>query len=289
MKSIAIPIILVAFMFNAAPGLSQNVAGGSGIDPQEEAALMARSKQTTQFFRRFNGEEDKKGRKLRPDQRKYRSQKLRREYIEHAFDNVKFTESSETKLKFTEYVLSTKNPQYLDIYQPNWYAQVNAVFETPSGEETISLVLKREQENGGWKWVLVNVFYAAYSDAFEERPEGEMRKFLQPLSHEIAFMDLRKILAPEKERKHDYAYNSYQPDYLSLFFYDLELGALKFKYVKNLSLHVMQVDGWFFTLKHFERSGFNAGWLIAELQEVSNRDKNSLLNYFDPNLKIGKN
>lgn len=60
----------------------------------------------------------------------------------------------------------------------------------------------------------------------------------------------------------------YSPDYLSMFFYELNKGIVQFKNVQNLKYHIYSVEGWYFTVEEYKRSGVNSGWLISYLERV---------------------
>jgi len=50
-------------------------------DMDDESRLYAESKQVNQFFRRFNGEEDEKGKRFYPGDKLFRTAKLRKKYL----------------------------------------------------------------------------------------------------------------------------------------------------------------------------------------------------------------
>ena len=56
--------------------------------------MYAETKQVSQFFRRFNGEEDRKGKILYENSKDYRSEKNRHIYIPYLLDQSKFNSGS---------------------------------------------------------------------------------------------------------------------------------------------------------------------------------------------------
>jgi hypothetical protein len=79
-----------------------------------------------------------------------------------------------------------------------------------------------------------------------------------------------------------YASKAFQPDYLSLFFYEVKKGTLKFKSVDNLKFHIFQINNWYFEVSWFNRSGKNTGWLISNLMYVTEKEKEHLLKFYQP-------
>jgi hypothetical protein len=64
-----------------------------------------------------------------------------------------------------------------------------------------------------------------------------------------------------------YASKEYQPDNLTLFFYLVNAGAMKFEYVNEVIYHITDIPGWSMKVKEFNRNELNSGWLISDLSE----------------------
>ncbi len=79
-----------------------------------------------------------------------------------------------------------------------------------------------------------------------------------------------------------YASNEYTPDYLTLFFYEIKQGNLKFDHVESVKFHVLQIDNWYFEVSWFNRSGYNSGWLISNLIYLKAPEKETLLKIYQP-------
>ena len=60
------------------------------------------------------------------------------------------------------------------------------------------------------------------------------------MSHELDFMNLHKALE-RPERIQYYASTEYQPDFLTLFFYQTKIGQLKFKQINDVKFHFFQI------------------------------------------------
>jgi hypothetical protein len=137
--------------------------------------------------------------------------------------------------------------------------------------------LELEKENLGIKWVINNVYFYPFSKLFYTDSTA-MAKFLHPMSHEIDFMNLIKVFR-EPETVEYYFDEDFKPDFKTLFLYEIKNGDLKFETIENVSFHFFQLNGWYFQLKEFNRTGFNTGWLISNLSKIPEDEKDMLLKY----------
>jgi hypothetical protein len=254
--------------------LSQKI---SNIYQDEEAALVASTKQVNQFIRRFNGEEDFKGNRLYPKDSKYRDISLRKTYLGNLI-NQENNSIKQLTQEFIQDVNSSSKPKYFDFYGPNWFAEVSAKFLYNGKEQDVLLFLKIEEENSGYKWSIIGAYAGFLDEEFKASPPTDV-KFIHPMSHEIDFMSLRKVF--KNNTKIDYyATKEYSPDYLTLFFYLVKKGNLVFQDVDDLKFHIFQIENWYFELQFFNRKGDNTGWLISNLLKVPEKEKASLIKSF---------
>lgn len=238
---------------------------------EEEEILNAKTKQIGQFFKRFNHEEDEKGKRLYPGDRKYRNEKARKKFIELLFDNQSTSISYGLRNEFVSQVTNKHEPCFLSFHGGSWYAEVSADFTHFGDKVNILLFLKLEKENDGHKWVLSNIYYDYFSSYFDKEVDG-IAPFLHPLSHELDFMNLRKAFENLDVIQY-FAHKDYRPDYLSLFFYEIKKSNLKFEGVRNVKFHILQIDNWYFELEEFNRYDHNSGWLISNLMKITEKDK----------------
>ncbi|MCK5538922.1 MAG: hypothetical protein KAI79_19005, partial [Bacteroidales bacterium] len=103
-------------------------------------------------------------------------------------------------------------------------------------------------------------------------------KFIHPKSHELDFMNLRKIFA-EENNPMQYATKDFEPDFLSIFIYEYNMGYWKFQEVSRTWFHIWQIKNWYFTLEYKNRNELNSGWLISNLIDITKIPKNELENY----------
>lgn len=243
----------------------------------EEASLYAQTKQVNQFFRRFNGEEHASGRRFRESEPDYRNVTVRKRYLQMIFDLESPTIEKEQRKTFIENVTDTDHPVFLNFHNGEWFAEVTTRFLYYGNPGKVTLYLKLEEENEGYKWVITHVFFKPFHDLFSREDDGKMR-FLHPLSHELDFMNLIRVFR-EKETVAQYTAREFKPDYLSVFLYELKRGNLIFQNVLSVKFHFFQVPGWYFELSEINRKGPNSGWLITGLIGITETEKDMLLKY----------
>lgn len=242
-----------------------------------EKFLYAETKQVNQFLRRFNAEESEEGVKLLPDDKQYHNQSLRKQFLPLIFDNFTSDYPDDLKKKFVKDVLDNREPQYLNFRSDGWFAEVTASVSYKGKEENVVLFLKVEEENLGYKWVFEKVYFEPFVEVFDIDTTLSS-VFLHPMSHEIDFMNLQRAFQ-NKEEIEEYTYKYYQPDFLSLFLFEIKQSNLQFKNVKDVKFHFFQIDDWYFEISEFNRSGYNKGWLISNLVKVPEDQKDILRNY----------
>ncbi|PLX04212.1 MAG: hypothetical protein C0595_04390, partial [Marinilabiliales bacterium] len=174
-------------------------------------------------------------------------------------------------------VTNPKNPVYLNFLDKNWYAEVSATFLADGEEVSLIIYLRLQEENLGSKWIISNVYYSYFPHLFPKADTLEKAKyFLHPQSHELDFMNLHKALDNPKHIEY-YASNDYRPDYLTLFFYQMKKGNLKFKEINSVKFHFLQIKNWYFELSYFNRNDNNSGWLISNLIYIEESKKGELI------------
>ncbi len=240
----------------------------------DETDLYAATKQVNQFLRRFNGEEDSRGRRYLPNNKNYRNPTLRSKYIKILFDNKQKDIPSDLKKQFLANVNDQGSPKYLDLHGGSWFAAVSTTFSYEGKEEKLKLFLRLQEEPVGSKWVIYKAYFEPYKEYFAI-DTADRDKFIHPMSHELDFMNLRKIF-DKPEITVAYTNEGFHPDYLSLMLYEIRQDKLKFKTVNQVKFHFFQLDQWYFELSEFNRSGSNSGWLISNLLNVSDHQKDQL-------------
>jgi hypothetical protein len=240
---------------------------------EDESRLYAETKQVNQFFRRFNGEESEKGDRYFSKDKQYRNPKLRKKYLAGLFDLENTAMSRELMAQFAREVVD-KN-LFLDFHGGGWFSEVHATFIMNGKEQAITLFMELEKHMAGKRWV-INHVYGEMFEPFFQRDTTKVGQFLHPLSHELAFMNLRKAFN-NPDSASQFVVKRFRPDHLTLFLYEMKKGNLKFKSVEDLKFHFFQINGWYFELSNFNRPGYNTGWLVSNLMRINNDSEKELL------------
>lgn len=247
----------------------------------DETELYAMTKQMGQFMRRFNYEEDQFGEKLNPKDPKYRSNEMRRKSLPILFDQQKYGTQTDLQRYFIEDVTKSDST-FMTFLGGRWYSEVSCTFRYNGKEAKVVLFLAIEKEGLGSKWVLTNVYFSEFNKRF---PIGEIaereKHFLHPMSHELDFMNIYKAFQNPEVIEY-YASKDFQPDYLTLFFYEIKQGKLVFQHVDSVKFHVLQIKDWYFEVSWFNRSGLNSGWLMSNVLYMPEKEKNNLIKFYQP-------
>jgi hypothetical protein len=244
----------------------------------DESKLYAESKQVNQFFRRFNGEEDDKGKRFYPGEKPYRNAKLRKKYLGILFDESNAGISPSLKVEFAKNILDKSDKAVLDFHGFEWFAQVNSTFTVNGKDQSVVLFMELEKDHLGSKWVISRARADMY-DTYFMRDTTKIGRFLHPMSHELDFMNLRRAFATG-DSVTQFTVKRFSPDHLSLLLYELKRGNAKFKSVESVKFHFFQIDGWYFEVADFNRSGYNTGWLISNLVKYNTATEKDLLHKF---------
>ncbi len=271
-------IFILAFTISIVWPVAGQTIGDFKMD---ETELYAMTKQMGQFMRRFNYEEDQFGEKLNPKDPRYRSNEMRRKSLPILFDQQKYGTQTDLQRYFIEDV-TKDDSTYMTFLGGRWYSEVSTTFRYNGKLVNISLILAVEKEGLGSKWVLTNVYFSEFNKLF---PNGEMaereKHFLHPMSHELDFMNIYKAFQNPEVIEY-YASKEFQPNYLTLFFYEIKQGKLVFQHVDSVKFHVFQIKDWYFEVSWFNRSGMNSGWLMSNVIYMPEKEKTNLIKFYQP-------
>ena len=258
------------------------VAGQTiGDFKMDETELYAMTKQMGQFMRRFNYEEDQFGEHLNPQDPNYHSSEMRRKSLPILFDQEKYGTQTDLQRYFIEDV-TKGDSTFMTFLGGRWFSEVSCTFKYYGKEVNVMLILAVEKDGLGSKWVLTNVYFSEFNMLF---PKGEIaereKHFLHPMSHELDFMNIYKAFQNPEVIDY-YASKEYQPDYLTLFFYEIKQGKMVFQHVDAVKFHVFQIKDWYFEVSWFNRSGLNSGWLMSNVVYMPEKEKNNLIKFYQP-------
>ncbi len=242
----------------------------------DESILYSETKQVNQFFRRFNGEESVEGRRLYIGDSLFRANRLRSFYLERLFDQASSTLQEFEKRAFIDEMVM--QDRYLDFHGGNWVAEVHCTFSYQGGARPLILYLVLEEAEVGSKWVFDAVFFDLYEQMLTKRSLEASVPFLHPMSHELDFMNLNKVFRDPFEVG-QYVKRDFQPDFLTLFLYELSQGKFTFQTVNKVRFHFFQLKGWYFQVNDIQRQSPNRGWLITQLIRIPAGQEQRLLDF----------
>ncbi len=228
-------------------------------------------KQIDEFFERFNNENTLIKRYL---SNHYSQLEVSREELLKSLFNFQSPYiRPEEALRFIEQVHQQENPLRLSFYDDKWFAKVKASVLYEGKERELFLLMSvQEEQNGGSKWVIEEVF----ADFLLAPAVKDSTAFLNPMSHATDFMGLNKVFEnPEKVK--GYLSSDYQDDQLPKLVMELQNKKVSFREVEDISYHFLQVDGWIFTVEDFQRQEKNAGWLINRLMPANATEKKAYM------------
>jgi hypothetical protein len=276
MLAIRVGLAILILEALASP-LNGQVGGISFENEVDEEIFKASTKQVNQFFRRFNGEEDPEGRRYFPTDRKYRDQKVRKEYLPLLVDPSVYADRPTIIRSFSDFINDKKNPVYLDNHVDNWFAEVNCQFLWNGKSSGITLFMRLQPQGEGYEWIIEDVSNSTLNSLFD-KDQSINKPFLHPMSHELDFMNLEKAFRGDSNPE-SFTNDDFVPDYLSIFLYELKNKRLEFKTVQSVRFHFFSVPGWYFELSEYNRTGTPSGWLISNLVEAHEDQKSQIRQY----------
>lgn len=229
-----------------------------------------RVKLVSEFMQRFNGEE--KNPYIDPNSAEIDKINLCRLFdIEYILKNRQAVEPK--VFQFIDSVLN--NNVKLHYSDADWFAKVKCVGSFKGKEITFSMYLTVEPRGKDmYKWVIGDV----EGKIFDLSPSRESDKImLLPNEHESNFMRLNSITSEKDDYITLYSTKSLSHDRLTVFNTLVYYGYLNIDYVSDIEYTFLQVPGFTFTIKEYERESTNSGWLISDWSETSASDKETLL------------
>jgi len=249
-------------------------AANAQINPGADSVMLRKfdfeDKEMAEFFDRFNFKE--------PVQFADSLKPSRVKNIVSLFNlkDAKLYHAPET-LTFLKFTSNDTNKIYLNYGDKNWFAFAHCSFLYHNKTVTTDIILKPEGDSAhGYQWLIADV----KSNLLAVPVKGKTPSFINPMNHEIGFTELSKALN-NKGGIFGYTPLSYHPDPLSAFLFMLKNGDLKFIQINSVDFQFLQVPGWIFSVKNFNRSEYNSGWLIYSLSRMDETEKiNYIKNHF---------
>ncbi|MEJ7740092.1 MAG: hypothetical protein WKF97_21950 [Chitinophagaceae bacterium] len=270
-KTVAFPFICCIICFHAT---AQHIESNS----ERERIFAFEVKHIDEFFERFNDEPDAFINAYVKDN--YPGITVDRgSLISNLFNKQNKNWNENEVADFYNQVTDSVNPVFLDFISEHWYAEALCKFEYNGKMIDVVILLKIQHDaDGGSKWTIAGAYSrfitpVKYPIAFQHEYRGI--KFLNPMSHATNFLSLSSALR-DKPNIRDYLDTNFIHYPASRAFLRAVLNnQLKYRFVKNVVYHFLQVDGWIFTISRFSRPSVNSGWLISNLKKASDREKDA--------------
>lgn len=236
---------------------------------QNEKIFLARTKQFNEFLDRFNYKTNFNG---EPVDSAFRSKIPRTNMVSSLFDMKDKRTDKNSGEYSAQYValknrfineVTTKNIQ-VGKFSPGIIAEAKSRVTFKGAPKNISVFLAQETiGETRVKWVILDVRGEIFN--FLKR-DSDFIRFIPPTSNETDFMNLKRALEDVNYLQY-YASKDYQPENLTLFFYLINTGSLKYEYAEEVIYHIIDIPGWMMKVREFNRNELNSGWLITDLSE----------------------
>lgn len=234
-----------------------------------EKIFLARTKQFNEFLDRFNYKTTFTG---EPIDSTF-STKIPRSNMVNALFDLKDKRTDPASKDFSGNYIDLKNrfvgevvTKNLQItrYSGKIIAEARSRVVYKGANQNISLFLSQEPVGESRiKWVILDVKGEIFNFL---KTDTTYIRFIPPSSNETDFMNLKRALEDISYLQY-YAGREYEPDQLTLFFFMVNTGVLKFEYVEEVIYHITDLPGWCLKIREFNRNELNSGWLISNLSE----------------------
>lgn len=237
-----------------------------GLDDDQ---YRAKVKLIDQFFSRFNGQEERADIKV--------GDRLTNMLM--LLDLSQYKSREDKNFIFAESFVKSVIEDSITLHYSDslWFAKVLCKGKLQGKDVTFTLVLNVEERKGNrYKWVIRD----AIGNIFKTpRYQGDGQLFILPNNHEQFFMSLDRITSESNEFIEDYMCHDYETDALSAFVTLVKYGYLKISHVEDVEFTFLQVPGYSFSVKHFERDTYNSGWLISSVESCTEEEKEGKLQH----------
>lgn len=255
-------------MLSAVNSINAQIIGGLLNDD----LYKTRVKLVDEFFDRFNGKELRPDIKAGSDDAKLRN--LLVLFNAGMFKSMEDSAFVEAKTFAEEIIRDSIVLHYQDT---TWIAKASCHGKLKGNAVDFTLYLNVENRRGKmYKWVIAK----AEGSIFNLMPSLQKESImLMPDDHETNFMSLHRITTEKDDYILNYKQKYFSVDPTTVFYAYVYAGLLDIEYVKPLEFVFLQVPGYRFSIGHFERENYNAGWLINSLEKITDEEKTEFLNY----------
>ncbi len=157
-----------------------------------------------------------------------------------------------------------------------WYATAVCDAQIKGESTRVTIYLSIElRDKDMYKWVISDVVGEMFDLGGYDKNNDI---FLMPNQHEQNFMALTRNTSEMNKYITLYSKNSYVLNRLNVFNTLVYYQLLQIKAVNKLTFTFLQVPGYIFSIEYFVRDSMNCGWLISDVQEMSDVEKKEILN-----------
>ena len=251
-------------MMIAAPCFAQTW----GSNPELNAFANYYVKSLNEFMHRFNAEE------IPQFIQEEGVENMRQRCIIALFDLEQVpdgkSEAAKRIMKFDSIVCANK--AMLHITDPGLYVEARCLFNYKKKDIELNLVLVHENiRDDFYRWAIAGVNGLVEAGIIDTAAYG----YINPVQHELHFTELSAAFPHMNgyfARQHDF-------DQLSFMAGLAESGALQLVGCQTVTYWFTQVPGYVFSVSLHPRLKGNAGWLIHDLIETTDKDKSYIINY----------
>ncbi len=255
-------LISVLFLFLLA--ISTSYCYGQVLGKQSELNALAECyvKSFDEFIQRFNAEE------IPAFVRTDSVEDVRYRCIVALFDleQVNDTNSKEARrmLKFASNVCD--NNTYLHITSPGIYAEAHCAFKYKKKDIDLNLILSFESRHDDYyNWVLRSANGVKEAGLVDTVFRGR----INPVNNELHFSELSSAFP----HMNSFVSKHHELDMLSYLAGMAESGMLLYESCQSITYYITQVPGYVFTVTQHSRRSMNSGYLIQDLIEIDDKDK----------------
>jgi hypothetical protein len=180
------------------------------------------------------------------------------------------SETAQRVMKFDSIVCARNI--LLHITDPGLYAEARCLFKYNKKDIELNLVLVHEYiRDDYYRWAIAGVNGLVEAGIIDTAAYG----YINPVQHELYFSELSEAFP----HMNGYISRSHDIDQLSFLAGLAESGTLQLVGCQTVTYWFTQMPGYVFSVSLHPRLKGNAGWLIHDLIETTDKDKLFIINY----------
>ena len=134
-------------------------------------------------------------------------------------------------------------------------------------------LMRREQERGQKRWVLLNVQGMKFNKLIDDR----LRVLISPVEHEGHFVTLNEVFNLNRNAIYGVRGKDVEIDEITAMLQMIVDGKMSIEGIEQLVFYCLAVPNYVFTVEEFNRKGLNTGWLISKIEQVKDTIKHQYI------------